>query len=371
MLNQRLKLCRRLISLLAATMLIAPLGALSANSSATVYDTFERTGTASALFFCLHAIDGEYHETALWKTGDDSPGMLGGAYPLSGAVHQVAARKQTWRLTANSFGLALTALRDVAGEIDFEPVAGATYRINGVLGKHYRAVWVEDSIGNRVSTPIEEYDRGDPEAEAGRSQLLPPMKTVEPSDRYAVFAAIRGGEAPELVHQKVGKPTDVQIDKPSKLNIGGQYREIHRYDSLGRIEYGRGHDGHMYVDRVIPVAKPVAADAAAIAARLDSRGEAYQAAGKAVYKAQPRTTGALDAIAGSLWAHRDAQDPYEIDGAAYLTKVLAESGNGRYRLVLERLKEVAASKKLRKYARKTAKQLPTGNDNPWMPPSGT
>lgn len=365
--NQMMYSFRIALWRLCAALFLLPSLGLSANTGATVYDTFERTGTASAWFFCLQAIDDEYHQTALRKTGKDSPGMFGGAYPLSGAAHAVEARKQRWRLSADSFGLALTALRNVVGEIEFEPASGASYRVNGVLGKHYRAVWIEDSVGNRVSAPIEEYDEGDPDAVKGRSQLLPPMNTINEGDRHAVFSAIRGGEAPELVRNKVGQATDIQVDKPSSLNIGGQYREIHLYDSLGRIEYGLGHDKKMYVDRVIAVAKPVAATSDAIRERLDTRGEAYQAASIAVYRAQPRDVSALDAVSESLWAHRDAQDPYEIDGAAYLTKALAESGNGRYRAVLKQLAESAASKKLRKYARKTAKRLPESDEDPWMP----
>ena len=66
---------------------------------------------------------------------------------------------------------------------------------------------------------------------------------------------------------------------------------------------------------------------------------------------------ALDQVAQRVWQLKDIDDKYMGDAMAWLCKVLAASGNGRYHDVLNKIHEQAGNKKIAKYAKSSKKEL--------------
>jgi hypothetical protein len=61
------------------------------------------------------------------------------------------------------------------------------------------------------------------------------------------------------------------------------------------------------------------------------------------------------------WEHAGANDIIEVDTVAWLCRALGDSGNPRYRNVLERIERKAVAAKIQRYARQAAWKLRNGD----------
>ncbi|WP_157582262.1 hypothetical protein [Shewanella woodyi] len=68
-------------------------------------------------------------------------------------------------------------------------------------------------------------------------------------------------------------------------------------------------------------------------------------------------TAALDQVAQRIWELKDIEDKGMGDAMAWLCKVLASSGNGRYHDILNKIYEQAGNKKIAKYAKSSKRKL--------------
>ncbi|CAA0124708.1 Uncharacterised protein [BD1-7 clade bacterium] len=80
-------------------------------------------------------------------------------------------------------------------------------------------------------------------------------------------------------------------------------------------------------------------------------------ASKYMYKYQEDHQQVLDQLAEQLILRAPAATKHDIDGLAWATKALSQSGNRRYYTMLKQIAESDAPKKLRKYAQKAYKTL--------------
>lgn len=75
----------------------------------------------------------------------------------------------------------------------------------------------------------------------------------------------------------------------------------------------------------------------------------------------------LDVMAGFIWAQRLTDDNATADAAAHLCHALGNSGNPRYRNLLERVADEATSSALQRHARQSLKLLSGDTDAPYGP----
>lgn len=358
----------------------------SAGDNATLYDTYWRRNQQYSHFFVVTEINGKKVDNAYRRTQSMFGPTLGGAKPLTGLVRSIDAKPQTLTLSiydATPMGdkqiftpgamVIFGPDHSEKATVDFTPVSDATYRVNGVYSPHYAAIWVEDMFGNRKTEVAEWVSNDSAAAATAKEDLLGRKQPLTPnSSKRDLFQSVVGGDPATSVEAKLGKPDKVESDKAFALNLGAKDRFIHTYDGLGTIEYSEGKGDDVFVDRIRPVVSVEAEELTAdrVVTMLNSAGETYQAAAKAVYAAIPKSEEVLDAVASSMWSQRNSKDAFMVDGAAYLTKTLANSDNGRYRRVLAELEDKAKHKKLRKYARKTGEKLPNSDQPAWEPPDG-
>jgi hypothetical protein len=128
-----------------------------------------RSGT-SADFFFLSKIDGRTisDSTAATRAANYgrgfslSPTTIGRNLPAAPATFTLVGRTE--------YGAPILALlnpsREVGGDIKFTPLPDRSYRVRGILGEGYSAVWIEDyQTGAIVSDKIE---HGTPPAAAAK-----------------------------------------------------------------------------------------------------------------------------------------------------------------------------------------------------------
>ena len=75
----------------------------------------------------------------------------------------------------------------------------------------------------------------------------------------------------------------------------------------------------------------------------------------------------LDGAANRIHRDRDSTDEDLADGLAWLCKVLGQSKDGRYRSFLLELSKTAKAEQLKKYARRTAAELPETSADVYVP----
>jgi len=80
--------------------------------------------------------------------------------------------------------------------------------------------------------------------------------------------------------------------------------------------------------------------------------------------------GILDRVADRLNESRQEQNEQVADGLAWLCKIIAKGGDGRYKPFLLDVSNTAASKKLRSYARQSATSLSEVSGGQYIPVSG-
>ncbi len=77
----------------------------------------------------------------------------------------------------------------------------------------------------------------------------------------------------------------------------------------------------------------------------------------------------LDRVAERIYRSRQEKDEQLVDGLAWLCRVIAKSGDGRYRQFLLEVSDSAANNKLRNYASKTASSLKGTPGDSFIPAS--
>lgn len=75
----------------------------------------------------------------------------------------------------------------------------------------------------------------------------------------------------------------------------------------------------------------------------------------------------FDAAAQRIWDERDAEDDVMVDAMAWFCRVLGQSGDGRYKSLLDDVAEKAATRKLRRYAESAKKIMPLDDVEQFRP----
>ena len=240
----------------------------------------------------------------------------------------------------------------VDGEVSFTPEAGQRYRVSGRLAEASSAVWVEDINGNIVS-PVLERKAGSDEVAVSGADAVEPVAELSREDFLLQLA---GGESVGFVTAKLGEPDSISrydshmfTERPSTVTYS--------YDQLGAVVFSARDGKPQFVLKVQPVTRQ-SDDLEALASQLESSGETLQQLAQSYYQFDNLGREKLDLFAAKVWRDRNTEDRFEIDALSWLCKVLAKSGDARYRSLLAKVANAADSAKLRKYARVSLDQLP-------------
>lgn len=188
------------------------------------------------------------------------------------------------------------------------------------------------------------------------------------------FDSIQPGTELTAVLDVLGQPDGVgqyirQFNRPF---VGRQTFQNLRlsYLNLGSMEFNYEHDSWRLRTKAVQAATDISVvdqQYQDLLSRLlsNDRVQVVTAAKEAI-SLRLSDTEALDQIGQHIWNERATKDRHQADALAWLSKVLAASGNGRYKLLLATLGEHGANAKIVKYALNGAEKLPADN-NPFQP----
>lgn len=334
--------------------------------TATIDDSFKRTGRTKAQLYFVKLIDGKEINNAMAATDAATFGK-GPEIQLVGASREIRAQPQKLYIVGRihhgpPIGYVINAGENyiVEGEIAFAPDAGKKYLVNGQLSEAYSAVWIEDVNGNIVSELVEKKGENFDE-----STLIKPETNNKVLSREELYLNIASGESVELVVEKLGKPDGIS-NYDGNAFTGKPSHVIYRYDGLGNIQFSGRKSEAKFVIALMPVAKNDG-DISTIKAQLESDGQSFQLLAQGYYKLDNISDDVLDLFAGKIWEGKASEDPYMIDGLAWLCRTLGKSNNPRYRSLLTDVSETAGSGKLRRYAKVGLKLLPAENVEQFRP----
>ena len=158
-------LLKKLITLITALILLSgcvsfksPLPEGYSGATSTISDPFSNHEGSTAHFYIVSKVNGLYIEDSGYKTRVVNSGRGFNMTPTM-VSRDVAAISQT--ITVAGFvqfatdGQAMFGDNMlVTGDIEFTPVAGALYKVNGKLTKNGSEVWIESSSGEVVSEVV-------------------------------------------------------------------------------------------------------------------------------------------------------------------------------------------------------------------------
>ena len=251
------------------------------------------------------------------------------------------------------------------GELTIIPRAGHHYVVTGKLSEQYSAVWIEDTNGNIVSNKLEKH--GNDEDSKIEMVTVSPSKNTKQRTNLEHFEHLNLGESEMSVVRKLGKPDNIVYDKG---NFFTQRRAsyIYHYSQLGSIVFnttGYNKNEPEYVES-INLAVQLQSQLEELETKIMTMPaiELRQLA-KNYAKQDSLSEDVLDMMAARIWKDRNSEDGHTIDATSWLCKVIAKSGNGRYKQHLHNIAETTSSKKLRKYALQSLDSLPK-SDNPYI-----
>ncbi|MEC4728075.1 hypothetical protein HWQ46_21295 [Shewanella sp. D64] len=179
------------------------------------------------------------------------------------------------------------------------------------------------------------------------------------------FLQINVGSSLEDVLNKLGEPNSVgqyvrSSYRPFLGNLRLQNLRI-TYLNAGSMEFSLNSNvwvlKNAFTQSKVDTANLAPAELALVSQLLSSDYNLVRKSAREAIATKLTNPAALDQVAQRVWQLRDIDDKGMGDAMAWLCKVLAASGNGRYHDVLNKLYEQAGNKKIVKYAKSSKKKL--------------
>lgn len=350
-----------LILLLAAGF--APFASASIDPPpAVLCDSGARLERNDVALFFADQLNGKRIADTAWSHSGKDPDAAGFRIRIVTRARELRG-PATVRINANGMSAPIwvsDGLR-VKGEVRFDPVPGGIYRVAGVLGPDYSAVWIEDAEGNRATGIVESFGKDQDKADAARTQALTTSVSKVASNRAQAFLQMDEGECETIIKARFGEPDARQ----TVGRIMGNRFEILEYHGIGDAWMKHGS-----LQRVRAVLSEEAGQSPAAvrdslvrtehdSLRITARGYAH---------AGITDPAILDVMAEFIWNNRDTNDRAIADAAAHLCHALGKSRNPRYRNLLEQIASQSPSRALRRHAKQNLEFLHGSTDAPWTPP---
>ncbi len=318
-----------------------------------------------AYVFYLEALDGARVGNAF---ANSSQGIHGpNRMEAVGFTRDVPARTATYtisgrmRQSAPIFALFRNYL-SVKGEVELTLLDNEMYIVNGVASNDYAAIWIEDINGARVSEIIEEHNLDAAQLEAQRAALSP--DDGGEMTRRARILRVSPGEERSTVEARLGQPDDVTFTE-GRVNVWAMRRSadiaVLHYHDLGDITL---HDN--LVTQVDLSEANLGPEELAVRLRSSNPATIRQEAQR-LFRNQESDPEILDLVAQILFDRHLATEAMMVDAMAWLSRVLGNSGNSRYREVLDLVSTEASVRKLRRYAQVARDQLVSDDADGFKP----
>lgn len=221
--------------------------------TATVVDTYNRTGGGSAHFFIVTSLNSNAVYHSLQSSAGRSQGQ-GNSLTLLGQHRDVPAQAMKLNIVGLSYyaapivGMfASDGDHSVRGEIEFTPKANQTYLVTGEINKETSAVWVEDMFGNIVTEKLTVNNESEV-TELIKLSEQEQQPLIESLSREAFFHNIKPGEPVEFVVSKIGEADKVEVEERGFFSVK-QSAVIYTYDGLGKIYFSEYKDKALHVLR--------------------------------------------------------------------------------------------------------------------------
>ena len=249
----------------------------------------------------------------------------------------------------------------VKGEVDFNPEPGHVYRVAGTLGQAYSAVWVEDALGNRVTDIVESSGKESAQAEVALAAAIAAAVPHDGSDPQARFLRMDEGECEAIILARFGEPDGRRKEGRAMGN---------RFEVMEYAGIGEAWMKYQTLQRVIPdSSSPTYLTAEGIRHALAEAGhDSLRVTAAGYARARITDPALLDEMADFVWANHLTKDRSIADAAAHLCHALGGSRNPRYRNLMERVANEAASSGLKRHARRNLELLTGHTDMPYELP---
>lgn len=348
---------------LLALMLSLGTSAPATEAPAQLCDSGARVDRNDVALFYVDKINGKrISPTALTNSGKD-PNAAGFRVRIQTRIREVQGPTRL-RIQGRPMSIPIWVSdgRPVEGEVQLDPAAGTVYRVAGVLGPDYSAVWIEDAEGIRVTDIVESLGKDPAKAEAARETALATSTSGTPPDRREAFLQMDEGECEAIINARFGEPD-------GRHTVGralGNRFEVLEYHGTGDAWMQHGS-----LQRVLP-AMPgtVASEQSADTVRqslAQTQHDSLRITAAGYARAGITDPDMLDAMADFIWQNHKAKDRSTADAAAHLCHALGNSRNARYRDLLERVSSEAASGSLRRHAKRSLELLNGDTDAPYGP----
>ena len=346
---------------------------------ATISDSYVKTSRRKSTFYYVKAVNGAAAYNAFAHTRSNAVGNPAGNTSYLDALsfsRDIPSQPVTITLSiAPFFDMPMEIKPEykykyyLEGDVQFTPEPNVHYMVRGLSKDKYAAIWIEDVYGNVRSELVERVDFSDDEAVALRDRLLADLMEIKKPSRAELFYSLIAGESEALVRAKLGSPSSIEKNNANIFQSRPNLL-IFDYLNLGRVFFRSYPSGSVLVDKVVP--KPMLSSSSSVKGQLNTRnGQTLQLIAKDYFRQNIEDTETLDLIAEKIWQERNAKNQLTVDAMAWLCRVLAKSGNSRYRALLESISSDAAEKKLRKHALKSAKILPSSDVDQFIPMSNS
>lgn len=219
-----------------------------------------------------------------------------------------------------------------------------------------------------------------------RDNLLKNRKAVpaEPLARKRL-ESMESGLRMDDVYSRLGAPEKISAMSVSRGKTGfgavqvrlSDDRIVFHYPGLGEVRFGYDEPtgDWLLADATSEhglywLAKEGHFVTASVVITEGDRGDLILITRSLMRQMEPIEITLLDRIADRIYFSQKENDGNMADALARMCKVLAKSGNGKYKQVMREVSETAAHKTLRKYAASTADSLPDTDERQYSPLKG-
>lgn len=230
--------------------------------------------------------------------------------------------------------------------------------------------YMEEARGKLQSGTTGSFEGGKLDPQQLRNRLMRQSALATRSHSTKTFDELRKNQTLEETFALLGPPTSISTETIPGKKVGpighrvqtSAYLLVFGYGPLGTIRFT---DEVSSTDWVIVDAKSERplfwsnnVGRFVVMNEVITNGNGSQLRELSIYllEQSDRPTEILDRLAQRLY--KSHQDEQLADGLAWLCKVFARSGNGRYKSVLLEVADTTTSKKVKEYANKTARGLP-------------
>ncbi|GEM_PF-1132668 len=340
--------------------------------TALINDTFEQPFAGRGYFFYLEEVDGQPVENAKYKTERHTFGQ-GRSLLGTGYIREVPAQPLTLKLTARRLesrpiAYGMTNYERSEGEVELTPQPGQFYLVRGIVTQEFAAVWVEDIQGNRVTRVIESTSLGRDGAAPYRASIPTRAEAGEDFTREDAFATIRGGEHYRVVTAKIGEPDETDYEPAVPFSNKLTDMTTFHYADLGTIVFNTFDDDSFAAEVTLTTRSAESLTPDAFERRLDTwNGHIIRHEIQELYRNELKDREILDVAAQRLWEGRHAEDDPMLDAMAWICQLLGQSGDARYRELLDEVAEISEVRKLHRHAANNRERLREGSDEPFRP----